>query len=209
MEAKDYITIFAVLISPLLAVQAEKIIERARSSKNRKVQIFKTLMATRGSRLSTEHVIALNQIDLEFYGSKKYRKTLNSWKEYLDQLGLKFNNDEEFRVWNDKAEELLANLLYEMGISLGYSFDKVTIKRNAYSPTGHVKVESENQQIRNLLIKVLNGENAITTLQISSDDVAKANNDAVSKTQELQNLLIDHYKNGRPISVVVKKEDKS
>jgi hypothetical protein len=207
MEIKDYITIFAVLISPLLAVQVEKFIERTRNNKTQKIQIFKTLMATRGSKLSNEHVTALNQIDLEFYGDKKYRKTLNAWKEYLDQLFLKFNTDEEFRVWNDKAEELLANLLYEMGTSLGYNFDKVTIKRNAYSPTGHVKAENENQQIRNLLIKVLNGENAITTLQISSDDVVKANNDAVSKTQELQNLLIDHYKNGHPISVVIKKDD--
>jgi hypothetical protein len=209
MEAKDCITIAAVLFSPLIAVQVEKFIERIRSNKSRKVQIFKTLMATRGSRLSIEHVTALNQIDLEFYGKKKYLKVIRAWKEYLDQLFLKWNNDDEFRIWNNRTEELLANLLFEMGLPLGFNFDKVTIKRSVYSPIGHAKVEDENQQIRNLLIKVLNGENSINTFQVFSDDVVEINKKSIDKTGELQSLLIDHYKNGTPINVNVTRDEKS
>lgn len=209
METKDYITIVVVLLSPLLAVQAEKLIERIRSRKNRKIEVFKTLMATRGSRLSFEHVTALNQIDLEFYGDKKYRKVLYAWKEYFDQLCVKFNleKEEEFKAWNDKSEEFLANLLFEMGLSLGYSFDKVTIKRNVYAPTGHVKADNENQLIRSLLIKVLSGENSISTQQISSDEAIKLNNEAQNRQQELQLLLIDYYKNQKPVNVKLIKDD--
>lgn len=47
------------------------------------------------------------------------------------------------------------------------------------------------------------------TLQIFSDDAVKTNNDALAKTAELQNLLIEHYKNGRPINVTIKKDDKN
>ncbi len=210
METKDILTIIVVLLSPLIAVQAEKFIERTRSRKNRKVEIFKTLMATRGSRLSIEHVTALNQIDLEFYGNKKYKKVLYAWKEYFDQLCVKFNpeKEEEFKAWNDKAEELLANLLYEMGLPLGFSFDKVTIKRNAYSPTGHTKADNENQQIRQLLIKILNGENSITTLQVVHDDIAQKNSNAQLTQLELQSLLIDYYKNPKPVKVELIKDEK-
>jgi hypothetical protein len=207
MEVKDYITIVAVLLSPLFAVQAEKIIERIRSNKNRRIEIFKTLMATRGSRLSIDHVTALNQIDLEFYGQKKYLKIIHAWKEYLDQLSAKFKTDEEYKIWNDRSEELLANLLFEMGLPLGYNFDKVTIRRNAYSPTGHAKIDNEKQQIRNLLIKVLNGENAITTLQTAPDEIAKQNNDAQDRQGELQSLLIEYYKNIKPINVKIIKDE--
>ncbi len=215
MEPKDYITIVAVLLSPLLAVQAEKFIERTRNKKNRKVQIFKTLMATRGSKLSIEHVTALNQIDLEFYGNrkffyenKKYKKVLNAWKEYFDQLRVEFNLEieSEFKAWNEKTEDFLANLLFEMGESLGYSFDKVTIKRNAYTPKGHLKVEYEEQQVRSLLIKILNGESSISTLQVTSNEAVERSNNAVDRTAELQLLLIEHYKNGKPINVKINKE---
>ena len=103
METKDVLTIVAVLLSPVIAVRADKFIEKSRAKMNRKIAIFKTLMATRGSKLSIDHVTALNQIDLEFYGNKKFQKVVHAWKEYLDQLNVKFEGDEEFKRWNDKA----------------------------------------------------------------------------------------------------------
>src|ERR1700743_516661 len=198
MDIKDILTIMAILLSPVIAVQVDKFIEKSRADKHRKIAIFKTLMATRGTRLSIEHVNALNQIDLEFYGNKKFQKVVNAWKEYLDQLYVKFEGDEEFKRWNDKAEELLANLLFEMGTSLGYIFDKVAIKRNAYSPIGHAKFENENQQIRNLLIKVLDGENSIKTFQVISDELFGANLKSLEQTGELQSIMIDNFKKGTP-----------
>lgn len=207
MEAKDILTIIAVLLSPVIAVRVDKFIENARSDNNRKIAIFKTLMATRGTKLSIEHVTALNQIDMEFYGKEKFVKVVNAWKEYRDQLNVPFKTDDEFKRWNDKSEDLFANLLFEMGSSLGYKFDRVAIKRNAYSPTGHAKIENENYQIRQLLIKVLSGENAITTLQVVHDDAAKLSANLVTKQTELNDLLIDHYKNQKPTMVKVVKEE--
>jgi hypothetical protein len=114
--------------------------------------------------------------------------------------------ESEFKAWNEKTEDFLANLLFEMGESLGYSFDKVTIKRNAYTPKGHLKVEYEEQQVRSLLIKILNGESSISTLQVTSNEAVERSNNAVDRTAELQLLLIEHYKNGKPINVKINKE---
>jgi hypothetical protein len=63
--------VFATLLGPVLAVQAQKWIERAREKTQRKIAIFRTLMATRATFLSPAHVEALNAIPIEFYGNKK------------------------------------------------------------------------------------------------------------------------------------------
>jgi len=68
MELKDWITILAIIIGPILAVQAQKVLENSRIKKQRRLHLFHTLMSTRASRVSNAHVSALNMIDIEFYG---------------------------------------------------------------------------------------------------------------------------------------------
>jgi len=160
MELNDIITIVAIVIGPIAAVQIEKFLERKRDSKNRKNNVFKTLMATRGTVLSFSHVEALNRIDLEFSDEKKYKKIIDSWKEYFDNLSQKVTG-EQLAVWSARNDELLANLLFEMGNKLNYEFDKVLIKRNIYSPIGHEKTEQEQQIIRQGILDLINGKISI------------------------------------------------
>lgn len=205
LDLKDVFEIIAIAISPLIAVQVDKFIERTRSDKNRKVEIFKILMATRGSKLSYEHVAALNRIDLEFSGKKRYTQVINSWKEYFDQLQIQYKKPDGFEAWNTKSEELLVNLLETMGKSLGYEFDKVTIKRNIYSPIGHIEVEHEVRQIRQLLLKVLSGDQPLKMEQYLSEELLEGNNNAVDKQRQLQDLLIDNYQNPKIAKVEIVK----
>ena len=134
MTISDILMIFAVLISPLLAVQVQKIIELWRETKQRKILIFKTLMATRGTTLSPRHVEALNMIDLEFsIKNKNEKRVVEAWKMYLDHLyDLNVDpKDPDYRVkmdvWTKRSIELLTDLLYEMAQNLGYEFDKAAI----------------------------------------------------------------------------------
>lgn len=187
MKTYELLTIAAIVLGPILAVQTEKFLERRRDNRSRRVGIFKTLMATRGSSLSSAHVEALNRIDLEFSDDKKYKKVIESWKEYFDNLGHRAETEEQMAVWSAKNEELLANLLYEMGQSLGYKFDKVLIKRNIYSPVGHARVERENELIRKGLLDILNSETAIPMTVVNDDETVDRNN-------AFQELLIRYYK---------------
>lgn len=193
MRTVDYLTIIAIILGPILAVQIEKFLERRRDNKSRKTNIFKTLMATRGSVLSQAHVEALNRIDLEFSDDKKYQKVIEAWKEYFDNLGKGFDGDEKYTIWNARNEELLANLLYEMGQSLGYRFDKVLIKRNIYSPIGHAKAERENEEIRDGLLKILKGETAVP---IGIEYVANTPEE-LERQSQLQALMIQHYQTNK------------
>lgn len=185
MNMTDVLTILAIIIGPIAAVQVQKFLERARDKRNRKLFVFKTLMATRGSALSYSHVEALNRIDLEFSDNKKYENIILAWKEYFDNLHQKAD-DNQLPVWAAKNEELLSNLLYEMGQSLGYKFDKVLIKRNIYSPIGHATVEREQENLRKHLNEVLDGQRTIPMTLIQDDE-------QIMKQVELQNIMIEYY----------------
>ncbi len=187
MKLYEALTLVAIIVGPILAVQAEKFLQRRRDDKGRRLNIFKTLMATRGSNLSFAHVEALNRIDLEFSADKKYGKVIESWKEYFDNLGQRAQSEEQLTVWVARNEELLANLLYEMGQSLGYKFDKVLIKRNIYSPVGHERIDRENELLRKGLLEVLNSETAIPMTIINDEETLK-------RQMELQESMLKYYK---------------
>jgi hypothetical protein len=85
IKVSDLIMIVAVVVSPFLAVHVQKRLEQASERRNRKLQVFKALMANRGAPLSPLHVESLNMIDVEFYGeSRKDKKVISAWKEYQD-----------------------------------------------------------------------------------------------------------------------------
>lgn len=157
MNITDIIMIFAVFLGPIFAVRIQNYIEIKRESRNRKLYIFHTLMSTRATTLSQNHVTALNMIDIDFYGNKK---VIDTWKIYYDHLNSQSSN-ENIIAWSDKCVELLVELLYSMAQYLEYDFDKVQLKRGCYRPIGHDNLESEHQKILKGLTSILDGENAI------------------------------------------------
>jgi len=162
MSKSNALMILAVIVGPILAVQAQKFIEKWREARARKVWIFKTLMAMRGTPLAPAFVQALNTIDLEFSPKKpKEKAVLDAWKLYLDHLysaPRDFNDpnyQSQLTVWTAKSSEWLVDLLYLMGRALGYNFDKVQLKKGFYTPVGHTNLELEQSLIRRGILEVL------------------------------------------------------
>lgn len=169
LELKDWAIVVSTLLGPILAVQAQKSVERFREARLRKIRLFEALMATRASRLSPEHVRALNMIDLVFYGertlgihrrSAKEQSVLDSWKEYLDHLNNRFPDD-QIQLWIAHGEELFINLLYALAQDIGYKFDRVQLKRGSYSPVAHGEQESESAELRRATLSLMTGKHAL------------------------------------------------
>ncbi len=158
VKITDIVMILAVLIGPIIAVQLTRYLDNKKEQHERKLQVFKTLMETRAYNVSWNHVAALNRIDVEFY---KDKKVLAAWKEYLDLLGIK---GMETNLWVSKRIDLFIELLYTMGQSLNYDFDKTHIKNSSYSPIAHGTFNDEQQVkddlklIRENALKMLTGE---------------------------------------------------
>jgi len=94
-------------------------------------------------------------IDLEFSAKTAEEKAvLAAWRLYLDHLndGPRDFQDPNYQAllaaWTGRSQDCLVELLHTMGKALGYEFDKVQLKKGAYSPQGHADLEFEQSLIR-------------------------------------------------------------
>jgi hypothetical protein len=164
----DWLMITAMIIGPIIAVQLTRRLDERKEVRERKLQIFKTLMATRGYAISWDHVGALNRIDLEFrVDNEEEKAVIEAWKAYLDHLGSKEISGE---TWALRGRDLFVELLHKMAKVLNYDFDKTHIKNSSYSPVAHGNLEQELQMIRTLLIEMLQGNRP---LQVTMYDPPK------------------------------------
>lgn len=198
----DWLMMLAVILGPILAVQIQKFLDRRSEDRNKKMAVFRDLMTTRASTLAFQHVSALNMVGLEFNG-RNYSKVVNAWKTYLDHLNSYPNDDESMqKIWEEKRNDQLSDLLYEMGESLGFDFDKVHIKKAGYFPKAYADQETEQKYIRSQLVDVFLGKKSIpmSIVYFPSDD-------EVLKTQkELHCLMKEHFEGKRSIPVTIKDE---
>jgi hypothetical protein len=222
----DFLMICAVILAPLIAVQVDKYLEKKRNKKERKLNVFKILMATRGRALDPRHVEALNMIDLEFDGEKP---VTDAWKAYLDHLvnmpkyptsegkneeekkSEKTIYDSQMATWGDQRVNYLADLLFTMGNSLDYNFDKTHIKRSIYSPQGHADIENEQQLLRRASIELLLGRLTLPVKTVTnplSEDELKARKEEQAEQKLLRELLIKHYKGEIPSTVKIIEDHK-
>ncbi len=156
MTIADWVMIGAVLLGPIIAVRLTRYLDNKKEVQERKLQVFKTLMATRAYTVSWDHVVALNRIDLEFdKNNKKEKAVIEAWKAYLDLLGDKSMRPEQ---WGVKRVDLLVELLHKMAQVLDYDFDKTHIKNSSYSPVAHGNTEDELKALRVGLIQMLEGK---------------------------------------------------
>jgi hypothetical protein len=167
----DAVLILATLGGPILAVQAQTFLERRRASTARRLNVFRTVMATRGARLSAAHVEALNLIDIEFYTpaqrflrqSPKFRRVRSAWRSYYAHLESPFPKEEaQVAVYLNQRNELFTDLVYEMAIAVGYAeFDKDEIRKVSYVPQLHENIESEQTVIRKGFSEIFSGKAAL------------------------------------------------
>lgn len=156
MRFFDLLMLLAVLLSPLAAVQLSMWRERVRRAGERRLSIFQTLMATRTQRLGWTHVNALNMIDVEFYGEKKFAGVRGAWHAYLDSLA-----SEPSEAMFVERDRLFYELLQSMGKALGYTFEITAIKQTAYIPVAHNEFEKDQRIVREGIIALLAGRLAI------------------------------------------------
>lgn len=179
MDGSTVVTICAIIAGPILAVQAQKVIERIRQKSEEKRRVFMTLMATRGRPLVLDHVQALNIIDVVFSGNNiKDRAVIEAWSELRDHFANyppqptewaareptqseRASYESQTKSWASKKEDLLIQLLSKMADSLGYHFDNVLLKRGAYTPSDYGETEVSQLVIRRGLTEVFLGRRSI------------------------------------------------
>jgi hypothetical protein len=198
-------TVLATIVGPILAVQAQKMVERATASRQRREWVFSTLMATRQARLSIDHVRALNMIDLAFYGfrvpltgmiwrNKKSKAVIRAWHVYHAHLSLpperRVQTEADQRDWGGRADELFTNLLDCLADSTKYEFDRDELRSGSYSPEAHGNVEMQQDAIRRLTLEVLEGKKHVP-MDVKSWPVDPT---ATDQQRNVQNELLENQR---------------
>jgi len=155
--------IVATFSGPIIALQIQRKLDRERASTDRKMAIFRTLMALRLQALNPQYVEALNLIDIEFCATNgKEESVRRDWKLLLDHFfDLNKAKDPNSEPLHEKTTKLTANLLMSMGKVLNYDFDEVQVRKGAYYPQGHEEIEKEQNALRRALVGVLAGKQAV------------------------------------------------
>lgn len=190
----DWLTIIAIVIGPILAVQAQKRLESIRDRRSRQIFIFRTLMSTRATPLSKDHVTALNLIDMDFSEkNKKEKPVVRAWRVLLDQFG-KFPRNTDYQDQNEylialnscseKARDNLIDLLSKMSEALGYDFETIHIRNGCYVPSAHAEIENDATILRKGLIQIMAGTIPLN-MNVQSMPEQAPNADVLSVFQEM------------------------
>jgi hypothetical protein len=97
----------------------------------RRLHVFRTLMATRKIGISPDHVNALNLVEVDFYECQKVEEAWSDYKDHLNDI-----SKPEDDTWREKKEKLLAKLLYEIAAVLRFKLPAIDIFKGGYAPSG-------------------------------------------------------------------------
>ncbi|HEV2315428.1 MAG TPA: DUF6680 family protein [Candidatus Acidoferrales bacterium] len=171
------LTIAAILYGPIAALKIQRKLdqesEERKRDRERKQFIFRTLWVTRSTPINPRHVEALNMIDLDYPDCKP---VVDAWNLYLDHL----NSDSSRPNWEAQRVDSLTELLYQMSLALGYSYDRVLLKRHWYRPLLHWQIDDMDMALRKGFAEIIKGEQAfpVKIVDVQQAQPAKADMEA-------------------------------
>jgi hypothetical protein len=154
----DWITVAAIVLGPVFALLAQRALDHIREKKQRRVQLYLTVMALRGTWLHPDSIRALNSIDTIFagVGDKPVR---DAWAKVISHACTPPPDFKQFPIeataWNDRLIDLRVDLYQVLGAAVGYNHTIDYIKTQVYNPQYHVDVELEQMQIRKQFAKAI------------------------------------------------------
>jgi hypothetical protein len=158
----DLLMILALIVGPIAAVFVSDKRQKRQFERGHKEWTFRTLMTTRSSPLAANHIDAINQTGLAF---RDMPKVVEAWKLYRAHLDNQAKLSADW--WIPEREKLLGELLFEMGVALGYAFTASEIKNaTSYYPGYYGNADIENSETRKLWLEVLQQKRALPILNI-------------------------------------------
>ncbi len=165
----DWLLAGATIAGPILAVQAQRIVDRARKPQDTKDWIFAMLMAYRNARTASDPVRALNAIDVAFYGRRwwligrlqsaneravvaAYRR----WHEFVT-VDPMTPGDPRIKDWNVRSNELFVALLGAIAKERDYDLNPEILGHGGYYPKVAGDADAQQTELRTALLQTFSG----------------------------------------------------
>ncbi len=145
--------VIATVLGPVLAVFVTRYVDSRRQIRERRLEIFRSLMATRRAPLAADKVKALNMVEIDFYGVSSVQE---AHRDVMAHINTRQSPD-QLEEWNDRHRKLITKLLSEMAKVLDYQLQQLDVLEGGYYPQWFADIESEQQEVRRALIQTLSG----------------------------------------------------
>jgi hypothetical protein len=143
--------VIATLLGPVLAVLVTRYIDDGRRIRERRLNVFRALMATRRTALAADRVAALNMVEIEFHGIEAVESAYRKVMEHINHSRPLPQN------WNDQQRKLVTKLISEIAKVLNYELQQLDMLDGGYYPEGLADIEAEQQAVRRAIIETLTG----------------------------------------------------
>ena len=180
MSLVEFFMLVAVITGPISAVFVTRWLDDRRNRRERRMNVFRTLMRTRQVPTTAEHVGALNLIEIEF---AKDGDVLVTWKDLFQHFAANHTRrdeeedddhksvserrirDERFRMrLSDERQRLLAKLLHRMASALNFKIEQLEIFEGGYTPQGWYDDDLEQRIVRRFLVDLYAGKVALPVM---------------------------------------------
>jgi hypothetical protein len=135
ITADTWAVVVATGLGPVLAVALTLAFtywrETSDAKYNRRLNVFRMLMATRRVGISPDHVNAINLVEVDFYGCAAVEAEWKTYKNHLND-----NSRPEDETWRRTKEKLLSKLLFEIAKVLKFNIPAIEIFEGGYAPSG-------------------------------------------------------------------------
>ena len=155
--------IVALILGPVLGVYLVKQHDKDEQIKQRRWEIFRTLILTWKDPLSREFVTAFNLIQIEFYGKSDVMQAWNELFIAFDKPPVRDgskNYVEDLQKYNEGLDSLLSQLISAVAKCL--DLDSLKLHEGGYKPKG-LEISENDENIRSqLMTQVLMGNQSIS-----------------------------------------------
>ncbi|MGH6790297.1 MAG: DUF6680 family protein [Pseudolabrys sp.] len=158
MNIDTWAVVLATIIGPVSAVFITRWNDHRREDRNRRLHVYRVLMATRRSNISEDHVAAINLVEVEFHG---VTPVIEAWSAYLTHLNTPSPSnatEAQHGQWNERRGELLAILLVKIAAHLGITKGEIEILHGGYAPQGWATRDQRLVDIQNYAIRLSQGQ---------------------------------------------------
>jgi hypothetical protein len=159
-----WVNLTAIFLGPIIAVGMTIWLNNRRDDRQRRFQIFKDLMTTRGLQMSYEHVKALNAIEVEFHNEEKIMQAFREYLKCFEELSTsEYKNRTELEriEFNLKKQNIFARLIHAIAKILKINIEQLDILSGGYAPQGWANDENEQRLLRQTFIKLFNNNNGL------------------------------------------------
>lgn len=135
LKISEWLTLFGVIIGPIVAVAITLWVESQRRRRENKTQILRLILNTRHLAADPQYSTAINLIPVEFSSSLQ---VMTSWKEYIQTVN-EAPQQEQIDQHSRKMNIKQTALIFQMMKSLGYKTSESDIQLNPYISSGFIQ----------------------------------------------------------------------